>query len=118
MTADAASPHIGLVVEGAGDKGALPILLRAYLHSRSKYRDLFGKPVPAHGRDKALRPAGLEGYVATAAARPGCKAVLVVLDGEDDCVAQLGPQLLERTRATGKPVVIALADREDRKSVV
>ncbi|PPF11749.1 hypothetical protein C5C04_11725 [Rathayibacter rathayi] len=112
MTAGADAPHIGLVVEGAGDKGALPILLRSYLHTRAEYRDIFGKPVPAHGRDKALKATGLEGYVATAAARPGCRAVLVVLDGEGDCVAHLGPSLLARTVDVGKPVVVALADRD------
>lgn len=113
MTASFSDPHIGLVVEGAGDREALPVLLRKHLHSVGEFRDVLGKPVPAHGREKATAKGGLEGYVATAGLRPGCVGVLVVLDGEGDCVAELGPRLLERSCAViGKPVSVALADRD------
>lgn len=113
MTADYTQPHIGLVVEGAGDRGAVPVLLRKYLYQTGDYRDVLGKPVPAHGRDKALRPNGIEGFVTTAALRPGCVGILVILDGEGDCVAELGMRLLKRAQGvTGKPVAIALADRD------
>lgn len=113
MTANYTQPHIGLVVEGAGDRGAVPVVLRNYLHANAEYRDILGKPVPAHGRDKALRPNGIEGFVTTAALRPGCVGVLVILDGEGDCVAELGPLLQGRAQSvTGKPVALALADRD------
>ena len=113
MTQNFLAPHVGLVVEGAGDRGAVPVLLRKYLHSIGDFRDLLGKPVPAHGRDKALRKGGLEGFVATAASRPGCVGVLVVLDGEGDCVAERGPELLGRSiTGTGRPLAVALADRD------
>lgn len=113
MTADPRAPHIGLVVEGAGDRGALPILLRDHLHSRGEYRDVLGKPVPFHGRDKALVPRGIEGYAAVAGGRPGCVGVLVVLDGEGDCVATLGPELVKRAlTSVAVPVKVALADRD------
>ncbi|WP_148077054.1 hypothetical protein [Nocardioides aurantiacus] len=111
MTAKPTDPHIGLVVEGAGDRGALPVLLRMHLASAADFRDILGKPVPAHGREKAIAEGGLEGYVVTAGLRPGCVGVLVVLDGEGDCVAELGPNLLSRAaEVIGKPVRIALAD--------
>lgn len=113
MTQNFFEPHIGLVVEGAGDLGAVPLLLRKYLHSIEDFRDLLGKPVPAHGRDKALRAGALEGFVVTAASRPGCVGVLVVLDGEGDCVAELGTELLGRsTTSTGRPLAVALADSD------
>lgn len=113
MTRDFNEPHVGIVVEGAGDLHAVPVILRRFMHSIGDYRDILGKPVPAHGRDKALRAKGIEGFVATAAARPGCVGVLVVLDGEGDCVAELGPMLLDRARSvTGKPVLVVLADRD------
>lgn len=74
---------------------------------------MLGKPVPLHGRDRAIVPNGIEGYVATSAGRPGCVGVLIVLDGEGDCVAQLGPALSDRARKiTGKPVFVALADHD------
>ena len=113
MTAGVSDPHIGLVVEGAGDVGAIPVLLRSHLHARGEYRELLGKPVPVHGRENAVVAGGIEGYVATAASRPGCVAVLVVLDGEGDCVAALGPSLTTRgCSMTGKPVVVSLADKD------
>ncbi len=107
-----AQPHLGLVVEGRGAVPAVPLLLRRWLHLRDDYREVLGKPAPCHGRDKALKYGGLEGFVATAAVRPGCAGVLVLLDGEGDCVAKLGPNLLERDRESsqGKPVTVALAD--------
>jgi hypothetical protein len=86
-------------------------LLRKWLYEREEWRDVLGKPVPCHGRDKALRPSGIEGYVATAASRPGCRAVLAVFDGEGDPVCELGPALLARAaEVTGKPVAVCLAD--------
>lgn len=113
MAADPLSPHIGLVVEGAGDRNALPVLLRTHLHADGEYRDVLGKPVPFHGRQKALVPNGVEGYVAVAGGRPGCVGVLVVLDGEGDCVAELGPRLHARAEVTvGVPIRVALADAD------
>lgn len=99
-------------MEGAGDLGALPVLLRSHLQKTGEFRDVLGKPVPAHGRNKALVRGGLEGYVATAGSRPGCVGVLVVLDSEGDCLFILGRQLLARACVViGKPVRIALAKR-------
>lgn len=111
MTATADAPHVGLVVEGRGDQFAVPAMLRKYLTERGEYRDILGKPVPCHGRDKAVAPGGIEGYVATAATRPGCRGVLAILDGEGDGVCELGPLLRERAQTTtGKPVFVCLAE--------
>jgi|ADGO01.1.fsa_nt_gi hypothetical protein len=111
MTAGYNDPHLGLVVEGPGDANALPILLRKVLAREGIYADVLGKPVACNGRQKALAPRGLEGFVAVAAARPGCRAVLVVLDGEGDPVCDVGPQLLARAKSvTSLPVAVCLAD--------
>ena len=122
MTASPADPHVGLVVEGTGGVKALPIVLRAHLHAGTEFRDVLGKPVPPHGRTKAFPPNGIEGYVVTAASRPGCVGVLVVLDAEGDCVAEVGPSLTQRadqvsrvpgpgTRRPGRPRRRGLAVR-------
>jgi len=52
--------------------------------------------------------------LAAAKAQPHNGVVLVILDSEDDCPAQLGPLLLNETRAgaAGVPVLVALAHRE------
>lgn len=113
MTANPSEPHLGLVVEGQGDVAALPVLLRLWLKERGHYRDILGKPVSCNGRDKAFAHRGLEGFVGVAAARPGCKAVLVVLDGESDPVCQLGPKLSRRIKTvTRVPVSICLAEQK------
>lgn len=113
MTAQPDEPHVGLVVEGAGDRSALPVVLRAHLQMRGEYRDVLGKPVPIHGRSNALKTGGVEGYVATAGYRPGCVGVLVVLDADEDCAALLGPSLLARASATvGVPVRVSLAEHD------
>lgn len=103
MTATYGEPRIELVVEGPGDAKAAPLLLRDWMHLRGDYRDLLGKPIPCNGRENATCLGGIEGYVATAAARPGCKAVLVILDGEGDDVFELGPRLLGRLRSVASP---------------
>lgn len=113
MTAKADAPHIGLVVEGAGDKLALPMLLRAHLERSCEFRDVLGKPVPLNGRDKAFPANGIEGYVAVAGLRPGCVGVLVVLDGEGSCVAEQGTLLQQRGASqVAVPVLVALADAD------
>ncbi|HWE91249.1 MAG TPA: hypothetical protein VG317_17445 [Pseudonocardiaceae bacterium] len=112
MTAQPDSPHIGLVVEGPGDREAVPVLLRRYLELHGVYGDLLGKPIPCNGRGRATVANGIEGYAATAAARPGCRAVLVILDSDDDAVCKLGPELEQRVkRVVGVPVVIVLAEK-------
>jgi hypothetical protein len=111
MTAPLGEPHIGLVVEGVGDVRATPLLLRKHLQALNDYRDVLGKPVPFHGRGNATAAGGIEGYTAVAGSRPGCKGVLVVLDSDGDCVASLGPDLLERAQSRlGIPVRLALAE--------
>jgi len=112
MTADPSSPHIGLVVEGRGDVIALPAMLRRWLHLRNEFSDLLGKPLACNGRSKALREGGIEHFVAIVAARPGCRGVLVVMDGEGDPVCDLGPALLARCQAAsaGRPVAVTLAE--------
>jgi hypothetical protein len=111
MTAAPTEPHVGLVVEGPGDATALPVLLRAHLHSSGEYRELLGKPVACNGKMKAIMVNGLEGKVATAAARPGCRGVLVVLDADGDPSCRLGPQLRRRAEKVSRvPVAVALAE--------
>lgn len=96
MTPRPEDPHIGLIVEGAGDKQGVPVLLRNYLQKRGDYRDILGKAIPCHGRGAATTQNGIEGFVSIAAARPGCVGVPVILDGEGDPVCELGPALQQR----------------------
>lgn len=113
MTAANDAPSIGLVVEGPGDKEAFPVLLRKYLADNGIYDVALGKPVPLKGKGSATRPGGVEGYVMTAGARPNCKAVIVLVDADNDASCELGPTLLARASgATKVPVVVVVAERD------
>jgi hypothetical protein len=112
MPPSSVAPSIGLVVEGPGDVEAVPLLLRRHLASKEKYSISLGKPICCNGRDRALVEKGVEGYIAAAAARPGCRGVLVVLDAENDPACELGPSLLERSeKACQSLVAVCLAER-------
>jgi hypothetical protein len=75
------------------------------LYHLEYYDDLLGRPITTNGRGQMTTPA-------TAAARPGCIAVIVVADADDDPSCGLGPDLLARARKTVPvPVVVVLAER-------
>jgi hypothetical protein len=66
-------------------------------------------------KSKLLRPRGLEDAVELAARATGQNgAILVLLDGDDDCPAELGPRLLERARAQrgDRSIAVVVAKRE------
>jgi len=111
--------HIALVVEGPGDRVALPVLVRKYLASREEYRVGIGRPLSANGRDKLLGDDTFEGLVEQAARAPGACAVLVVFDSEGDPVCPLGPDSLGRAQsATGLPVRLCIAVRQFENWIV
>src|SRR5262245_55855848 len=106
------NPHIGLIVEGKGEKESVPLLLRRHLQSLNEYRVGLGKPIVTNGRSGMTKPGGIEGFVAAAVARPGCVATLIVADSDKDAVCKLGPDLLKRAQSiTNKLVVVALAEK-------
>lgn len=111
MTAASGEPHIGLVVEGPGDRGAIPILVRKHLHMAGDFRDVVGKPLAANGLSNLTRPGGIEGFVRIAAGRPGCRAVLVIVDGDGKCVVDVAASLVPRM-ASRVPTFLVVADRD------
>ena len=111
MTASVDAPHLGLVVEGAGEREAVPVLLRNHMATTSDFADILGKPIPTNGKGNVSRDGGIEGFVATAAARPGCRAVMCFFDADKECAATVGPEWLARAATvTGVPVVVVLAE--------
>lgn len=89
--------RIASIVEGHGDVKAVPVLLH-----RIAQRQLPGSAVdflrPIRvGRYKIIKPGELERAVELAARQTGDRGrILILLDAEDDCPAELGPELLER----------------------
>jgi hypothetical protein len=88
---------VACVVEGHGEVDAVPILIRRIAASLDPGQALL-IPTPIRvPRDKVVKPGELERAVDLAARKiGGSGAVLVLLDSEGACPAQLGPALLRR----------------------
>ncbi|MCV7423926.1 DUF4276 family protein [Mycobacterium yunnanensis] len=112
MTAQSGDPHIEVIVEGKADFNAIPVLLRNHLYAQNEYRDLLGKPIATKGISNATKANGIEGFVVTAACRPGCRAILIVIDSDDHCIAEMAEELTIRLDGlVEQPVVLAFAER-------
>jgi hypothetical protein len=103
------------IVEGHGEIEAVPITIRRIAHLVApelslKIHQPFRVP-----RNKLVKPGELERSVELAARRTGGNgAILIVLDGDDECPAALGPELLARARKARPDLSIrvVLAKRE------
>lgn len=103
------------IVEGHGDVKAVPILIRRVIQNIAPalYVDI---PTPIRvPKTRLVRPGELERAVELAARRavPG-GGVFILLDSDDECPAQAGPDLLARARAVRQdiPLALVLAKRE------
>jgi hypothetical protein len=104
------------IVEGDGEAAALPILLRricAWL--TPNVQAAVSQPIRVR-RDRFLnRDDEFRRHLLLAAAKSGDQGwILVLLDADDDCPAELAPQVLERARAVvpHRSVSVVLANRE------
>jgi len=106
--------RLGVVVEGDGDQRAIPIVVRAHLHTMEIFDVEVGKPLNTRGRGKLLRVGELERFVRLAALEPDTMGVLVVCDADADPACTLGPELTKRSAAglPHLPVRACLAVRE------
>ncbi|MGH3679104.1 MAG: DUF4276 family protein [Natronosporangium sp.] len=106
---------IATVVEGHGEVAAVPVLLRR-MAAQIVPDTWVEVPRPYRvGRGSLLAPYGLERAVAAVAEHGGpATGVLVLLDADDDCPAELGPELLARAHAArpDRPGSVVLANRE------
>jgi hypothetical protein len=86
---------IASIVEGDGEVQALPTLLRRIAYEQELWNGQFPRPIRVP-RSKIVVPAQLTRYVQIAAEMvPGPGGVLVLLDADKDCPAELGPLLQE-----------------------
>lgn len=96
------------IVEGHSEQESVPVLLRRLLAGYPVARPFRIK------RGKIVQPGEIERSLVLALAdRPNPSCVVVIIDADDDCPAELGPRLLERCKAvTNLPVSVVLANRE------
>jgi hypothetical protein len=103
---------VSLIVEGHGEVQAAPTLVnRVAAHSFPDLKTVFTNPI-RRPRHQVVRAGELERavqFAATTLRGPG--GVLVLLDADDDCPAELGPALLERARTVAGhvPAQVVLA---------
>ena len=104
MTLD--RPNILPIVEGTGDRYAAPVLLRRVLRERMRRYDVgILRPMVTKGRGRLVNR--LEDFLRYARREPGCSAVLVLLDADDDCPKELGIRLAIRA-ANAPPMATAV----------
>ena len=106
---------IGCIVEGHGDVVAVPLLIHriaAELHPDLVIET--PRPIRVH-RNQVVQADKLERRVELAAQRIGGQgAIFIILDADDACPAQLGPELLNRVSQTRSdlPIAVVLAKYE------
>ncbi len=105
----------GCIVEGHGEVQALPILIRRI--AADLYPELaidILRPIRVH-RDQVIKEDELEREVEFTARKIGGQGgIFIILDGDDECPAELGPALLDRALQTRSdlPIAVVLAKCE------
>jgi hypothetical protein len=102
------------IVEGQSEEASVPELLRRILHERlGSFNVQVAKPFRVK-RNRIVKPGELERAIKQGVrTRADIAAVLVILDADDDCPAELAPQLLRRVAGeTHLPASVVLAKRE------
>lgn len=108
--------RIAPIVEGHGDERALPVLLRRMLAALTPPRAFEVLRPKRISRDKLLRRDGeLERAIELCARQTvSGDAILVVIDADDDCPAEVGAALLARAQRSrpDRTFRVVLAKRE------
>ena len=107
--------QISCIVEGHGEKAAVPILIRRI--ASNCYPELgvvIPQPIRAP-RSRVIREGELEQLVELAAQKVKDQgAIFILLDSDDDCPAQIGPEFLCRALEARNdlPIAVVLAKCE------
>ena len=107
--------HLGCVVEGHGETEAVPVIVRRIAGEIDPAIAIRIPPPIRTPKSKLLKPRELERAVELAARKlEGPGGVFVLLDSDDDCPAERGPELLTRaiTARADVPIAVVLAKRE------
>ena len=101
------------IVEGDGEVKAVPRLLHRVLRERhGRYDIRIQTPINARGKTKLLKNFGR--FLEYAREEQECDAVLVLLDGDEDCPRNLATDLAQSAvdLNLGVPVAVVCAHRE------
>jgi len=113
------NPVVACIVEGHGERHAVPLLVRRIAESLSVPVYIDVPPAIRIPRTRLVRVGELERATKLAMSRVvesqvAGGGVLVLIDADTDCAAQFGPELLARARsvAGATPVEVVLAVKE------
>jgi hypothetical protein len=107
--------RLACIVEGHGDERAVPVLVRRVVNRLEPACAVQIESVIRTPKDRLLKPGDLERKIELAARKvAGRGGILVLVDCDDDCPAQMGPDLLRRARQMlgDLPIAVVLAKRE------
>lgn len=101
------------IVEGHGEKDAIPLLLRRLVHGKFQRWMTQFKPYNAHGRGNLTDPKRFDQILSRSLMERDLEAIIVVLDAENDCPKDLAVKLADwvRQRNPQAPVAIVVANR-------
>jgi len=107
------SPSVATIVEGHAEVESIPLLLRRMFAQMGATSVQVARPFRVK-RNRVVKPGELERAInQTIRDRDGVAGIMVLIDSDDDCPAELGVQLLERAnKTTQMPVSVVLAQRE------
>ena len=107
--------RFGCIVEGHGEVQALPVLIRRIATELYPELDVdILRPIRVH-RNKVVQSDELEREVKLAARKIGGQGgIFIILDSDEKCPAELGPELLHRASQvhSNLPIAVVLAKRE------
>ncbi len=107
-------PKIVPIVEGDGEVLAVPLLLGKLVAGMGRAEIGVDRVLNAGACSNLTRAGGLERFVETAALRPDCGAILVLMDADKGCPLKIAQDFVARINALGTkyPVLIVIANCE------
>lgn len=104
------------IVEGQGEEAAVPVLLRRFAHDSEVYNYQINPPIRIKVSSFLQGGEYFQRFIKLAANKAAMSngLVLILLDCEDDCPAELGPRLLQQAQEVRSDVeyLCVLAYRE------
>ncbi|MGH2359688.1 MAG: DUF4276 family protein [bacterium] len=101
------------IVEGHAERDSIPVFIRRVLGDQAIYNMPVRAGFRVH-RDKVVKEGELERAVETAIREPNARALILLLDADDDCPKNLAPGLLARgsNNSAGHPFATVIANVE------
>jgi hypothetical protein len=101
------------IVEGHGEVSAVPVLIRNLSGLMNVYDIRVGAPI-RRPRSKLVKKDTLEQAIELAKMQAGCRAIVVLLDADDDCPKTIAPVLQQWASQVARPLPcsVVVANRE------